>query len=64
MKRTKSQEVGWEKHAAGMDKNKCVYRILVEKFGGLRWRSWEDNIKKKFQINMLSEIKLDRIGPY
>jgi hypothetical protein len=40
--------MGWEKCAAPVDRNKFVYRILVEKLGGIPRRSWEDNIKKEF----------------
>jgi hypothetical protein len=36
--------MGWEKHAAPVERNKFVYRILVEKLGGIPRRSWENKL--------------------
>lgn len=47
-KATESHWLGWEKRAAPVDRNKLLYRVLVEKLGGILRRSWEDNIKKEF----------------
>jgi hypothetical protein len=34
--------MGWEKRATPMERNTFVYRILVEKLGGIPQRSWEN----------------------
>ena len=41
-KETESQGMGWEKRAAPIGRNKFVYRILVEKLGGISRHSWEN----------------------